>query len=279
MLPSLPRGRLGILSGAGGAGKSWWALEAIFQVAAGRFCDFSLGGGTAQGMCGPVLYLSLEDEQDIIHERLYALHELWRHDEERSAWLDDLADLVHIYPVAGRGIVLLDEDANQTAAWGDLRRLVLERGDGLRLVVVDTLRRAHDGDENSNGVMSKVLRHFEALARESGAAILILHHENKAALGDKDAGTAALRGASALVDNARWVARLQTMTAAEADARGVSGEDRRWWVRIGHEKTNYGPPRPATWLRRRESGVLIAADEPPLQSARPTLRGVAHANF
>ncbi|GFO72793.1 regulatory protein RepA [Bathymodiolus japonicus methanotrophic gill symbiont] len=261
VLPSFPVGKVGLLASAGGTGKSFYALQMLFQVSAGRCCDFSLGKTSMSNDPCQVLYVSLEDEAQDIESRLNALWQYWKSDKEKSGWLDDLADFVEIIGLAGLGSTLVDSSGENTACFN----AITEKAQSmpcLRFIVVDTLRRAHDGDENSNGFMSQVLRYFEKLAHTTGAAILLLHHENKGGMGDMDAGSSSVRGASAIVDNARYVARMQTMTPDEAKKRGMSDDDRRFFVRVTLEKTNYGPPQEGAWLRRENGGILIAKEPP-----------------
>jgi len=259
VLPSFPLGKVGILASAGGTGKSFYALQACFQVAAGRHCDFALGGVMVKNQLSKVLYISLEDEEVDVIQRLRSIWQYWKEDKEKSSWLDDIADFVDIYPLAGRGVVLIDESCKPTDTLREIYKKALEM-QGLRLIVVDTLRRAHNADENSNSHMSQILAIFEQIAKGTGASVLLLHHENKSGMRDTDAGASAVRGASALVDNCRYVMRLQTMTPDDAKKRDLDDDERRFYVRASLEKTNYGPPQAAAWLKRCEGGVLIACD-------------------
>ncbi len=256
VLPSFPLGKVGILASAGGTGKSFYALQAAFQVAAGRCCNFDLGGVKVKNEPARVLFISLEDEACDIESRLNAIWQYWKDDEERRSWLDDLSDVVEIYGLAGLGAVLIDEDCRSTSYYDAIYNKSMSMP-GLRLIIIDTLRRAHDCDENNNGSMSRVLRYFEILAKNTGAAVLLLHHENKGGFGDADAGASAVRGASAIVDNARYVMRLQTMLPKDARERDIDDDMRRFWVRASLEKSNYGPPQASAWLRRSAGGVMI----------------------
>jgi RecA-family ATPase len=119
--------------------------------------------------------------------------------------------------------------------------------------------------------MSQVLRYFEHLAKSTGAAVLLLHHESKTGAVDSEAGASAVRGASAIVDNARYVLRLQTMTHTESKKREISDDDRRFWVQVSLEKSNYGPPQNSTWLKRQEGGVLVAMNPPAIKQHLVTL--------
>lgn len=259
VLPSFPAGCVGVLSGAGGTGKSMLALQLLYMVAAGNGCDFSLQSGAWQqpeNTPSKVILLSAEDTENIVHHRMHAIHEYFNRDEIRSRWTNDLLDLIQISPLVGTGFSLMDSHGCKTSWYAR----TLEACRDSRLVIIDTMRRSHDANENDNGMMSIFLKLAESLAKETGAAIILLHHENKAGMGDENAGSGALRGASAIVDNSRWVGRVQKMTENDAKTHKITNEDRKWFMKLTLEKTNYGPPLEPVWLKRLEGGVLEAFD-------------------
>ena len=63
----------------------------------------------------------------------------------------------------------------------------------LRLIVIDTLARTFDGEENSNREMGEAIAAVDTLRKATGAAVLIVHHLNKA--GSSSRGAGALLGA------------------------------------------------------------------------------------
>ena len=79
------------------------------------------------------------------------------------------------------------------------------------LVILDTLIKCYEGyEENSNPDMAKVLSFFNELAMEHNCSILLLHHTNKAAINSENVTSQTnSRGASAIVDNSRWVISLK----------------------------------------------------------------------
>jgi len=256
VLPSFPLGKLGILASAGGTGKSIYGLQMLFQIAAGKCCDFELNKTSMTNDPSRTLYISLEDEDEDIDSRLSSLWNFWRHDAERSSWLDDLSDLVDILALAKVGETLIKANGEKTELLNLLETKI--RSENYRFIIIDTLRLTHDGDENDNGFMTQILRYFNQLARQTKSSILLLHHENKGGSGDSDAGAGSVRGASAIVDNSRYVARMQTMTPDEGKKRGYTDDERRFWVRVSLEKTNYGPPQEAVWLKRMAGGILMS---------------------
>lgn len=145
----------------------------------------------------------------------------------------------------------------------DLAQLIhdLKRAaEGRRLMVLDTLRRFHIEEENASGPMAQVIGRMEAIAADTGCSIVFLHHASKGAamMGAGDQQQAS-RGSSVLVDNIRWQSYLSSMTSAEAEEWGVDDDQRRFFVRFGVSKANYGAPFADRWFRRHDGGVLKPA--------------------
>jgi RecA-family ATPase len=262
VLPGLPRGNLGLLSATGGTGKSFWVLQAMLQVTIAGLCNFNLAGAKfkpGDNRIGSVLYVSLEDKLPQIRKRMQAVRGFWAHGKDKTSWINESlqSGLFKILPLSGKNIRLFDNPA-----YFDQILDVANSMHHCRLIVIDTLRRSHSENENDNGAMSCILMAFEKLAEDSNTAVLLLHHESKGAANDKNAGQGAMRGASALADNARWIMRMQKMTPADAEDRGIGEDERKSWVRVTCEKTSYDAEMPTAWLKRGVGGVLIA-DEPP----------------
>jgi RecA-family ATPase len=241
VLPGMIAGTVGALVAQGGAGKSWVALEIAIGVA---------GGPDLLGMQFPargrVLYLPAEDPALAISHRLYAAREVV------AGSVDHLAETLEIVPLMGRAVDLL------VPAWAD----AIERmATGMRLVVIDTLRRFHSGDENSAGEMARLLGVLEGICERTGASVLFLHHTAKgAALNGAGDAQQASRGSSVLVDNVRGGQfNLLGMTEADARVYGLDPDDRKSFVRLVQAKANFGPPMPDRWYRRMDGGLLVPA--------------------
>jgi AAA domain/Bifunctional DNA primase/polymerase, N-terminal len=163
--PYLPEGALVLLAGFMKAGKTTFAYPLIRSVAQGK--PF-LGSPTQQG---GVLVLAVEEHPRDVQRRL----------ERFGVSANDPVE-VHTGP--------LDESP---ATFTALKEYVQDRR--IRLVVLDTLP-AFWGieDENDNAKIGKAVRPWLALARETGAAVLLVHHESKAG----GEGGRGIRGASSL---------------------------------------------------------------------------------
>jgi RecA-family ATPase len=82
--------------------------------------------------------------------------------------------------------------------------------------MLDPIAELHELEENDNVQMAKLMGMMRSVARETKAAILLLHHASKASVdaGKKSAATAT-RGAGAIVNSARVSMELNEMTAKD----------------------------------------------------------------
>jgi RecA-family ATPase len=255
VLPGMLAGTVGAIVSPGGAGKSMFALQLGIFVTCGA--DLTALGGAVQP--GRVLIIAAEDPALIIAHRLHALGQ---HLSPKQR--NDVAELLEITAGLGRTIDVMDD------AWLDW---LVKHGRGKRLIVIDTLRRIHQLDENDSAQMARLLARLEFVAAATGAVIVFLHHASKAAAlnGSGDMQQAS-RGSSVLTDNIRWQSYLTTMSTDEAKRHGVELERRSAYVRWGVAKQNYGRPVAEAWLERKEGGVLLPATLPKKSSGTPRQR-------
>ena len=251
--PGFVAGTVGALVAPGATGKSFWALEAAMSVAC------SVAGGDLVGLkpkrTGRVVYLAGEDPQPALVRRVHAIGQ-HLHQAAREA----IAENLILEPIMGKRLDVMNET--------HLRRLI-DYSAGARLIVLDTLSRIHTLDENSNGDMARLVATLEHVAASTGAAVLYLHHVSKGSArdGQTDQQQAA-RGASALIDNARWCGFVARMTEDEAkrlsdcvSERQPIGNDRRgFFMRFGVSKQNYDAIPVDQWYQRREGGVLVPVE-------------------
>jgi RecA-family ATPase len=248
VLPGMLTGSVGFILSPGGVGKSMFSLEVACAVASGTTEGDLLGLEVKQGK---VLYMAAEDPEEAIHHRLFAMGKRFGAETRQR-----IANNIQVHSVVGKLPDIMDP------RWYNA---IIAGAQGYRLIILDTLTRFHKLDENSNGEMSQLISQLEYIAVQTGAALLIPHHSSKsmavAGRGDEQQSS---RGASALIDNARWAGNLIGMTKEEAlalsDAQGGSAigvDDRGFYVRFAISKQNHGKPFPETWLVRSEGGVLV----------------------
>ena len=248
--PGFLAGSVGALVAPGATGKSFWALEAAMAVACG------VPGGDVLGLApaasGRVLYLAAEDPEPALICRVHALGAHFG-----QAAREAIAERLSLVPIMGNRLNIMDEK--------HLARVVDDCA-GARLLVLDTLSRVHSLDENDNGQMSQLLAQLEYIAAQTGAAVLFLHHVSKASARERGDEQQAARGASALVDNARWAGYLTQMSESEGKFwsdridRAPIGVRRGLFVKWGVSKQNYGSSMLPQWFRRDTGGILVPVD-------------------
>ena len=209
--------------------------------------------GLAPAASGRVVYLAAEDPESALVCRL---HTLGAHLGQAAR--EAIAERLLLEPILGKRLNIMDES--------HLARVVEDCSDA-RLLVLDTLSRIHTLDENDNGQMAHLVAQMEYIAAQTGSAVLFLHHVSKASAHDKGDAQQAARGASALIDNARWAGFLTQMSESDGKYwsdrpydRAPIGTRRGLFVRWGVSKQNYGSGLVPQWLRRDTGGVLVPVD-------------------
>ncbi|WP_031323436.1 helicase RepA family protein [Stutzerimonas stutzeri] len=249
--PGFLAGTVGALVSPGGVGKSFWALEAAMAISCGV-----AGGDLVQlepHRNGPVLYLAGEDPASALVQRVHAIGKHLCNQSRES-----IAANLRLEAIMGQRLDVMSKEG--------LDRVVALSA-GARLIVLDTLSRIHQLDENSNSDMSRLISRLEQLAVATGSSVLFLHHVSKASARDGQLDQQqASRGASAIIDNARWCGYVSRMSEAEAARlsdrldRGPICDRRGMFLRFGVSKNNYGSTPHDRWYERREGGVLMPVE-------------------
>lgn len=250
VLPGFLKGHVGAFVAPGGTGKSFLALEMALAVASPEADLLGFGSLTP----GRVLYVNLEDDEAQIGRRL--------------SWIARrLSPSAREMAIRNLSVYSITGDDNTLDAWDMgvafspiIDGIGLELGE-FRLIILDTLSRLHQLDENSNHQMTRLTMRLISLAHVTKASILFVHHVNKFSIRENGGESqAASRGASALVDNVRYCSYMVKMTPEEAKAFDIAEERRGLYRRFGVSKQNYGEPRPDIWLERHEGGVLLPVE-------------------
>jgi AAA domain len=118
------------------------------------------------------------------------------------------------------------------------------------VLIIDPLIKFHAVAEADPSAMEAVMRALSNLANRTAAAVEVLHHTRKQALGT--AGPATVddgRGASSIIGAVRSARVLNAMTQAEAERAGIAEGDRWRYARVDPGKSNMAPPEAARWLQ------------------------------
>jgi len=210
----------------GGTGKSFFLMQLALSVATG----YELITGIAPKYAGPVRLLNFEDDDiDTSNRGIDILNEFGID--------DDLTERLYLHPLAGYRLDLVTREGSvdqEAVKW------LLAQADGMRLLIIDPLSHITSSDENDNALRTLLVQTLKHIAREKECAILIAHHTNK---GDADSAQGWLRGASALVDAARYVLTMQKWQDS-------------WRLRLQWVKLNGVAPIADICLKREPNGVL-----------------------
>lgn len=258
VLPGLLRKSVGVLVAAGSTGKSFYAIQTCMSIAAGRDL-FGLFDG-AEITAGPVAYVALEDPLDVFWSRIHGIGNYLRgeHTEDEFKAISRSMENVKLHSLYGRGYRPMDAD--DLTASAHFRQTIAEvKEQGARLVVIDTYSRFLAGhSEQDNAVASTIVAILEQLCQEVNAAVLVIHHTNKASqFGGAQGEQGAARGASALTDNARYQMNMWTMPQDDAERYGVPDDERKRYVFAEATKANHMAPEGKKWLCRGRGGVLL----------------------
>lgn len=262
----LPLGRVGQVIAEGGAGKT---MAAAFQLAVAVATGTPWLGTFNVATAARALILAGEEDNDESQRRLY------RTRRAAGAPIPPDGSIV-VHALTGMTCGMVDRDA--AGNWVDspyltqLRTWIAEHGPW-GLVVVDPLSRFAGPDaETDNAAATRFTVALESLA--PGATTLSLHHTNKLSRNVNGEITASAgRGASGLVDGARWQAAMgvERLNFEDRDVRERLGEI----VVLAHTKSNYSRKAAPLLLRRDNDngGALLPLDADDLEMVAASRAG------
>jgi len=211
-----------------GSGKSLLTLQMGLMVSTAMHW----GGWKPRNKC-KVLIINAEDDTDEMRRRLYAAY-----GEMDIKTLDELRENLAIAETPS-DIIIAKADARTKTVVAQpmhkrLIKTVLEYG--FDVLVVDPFAETFEGDENSNSELKWAAVLWRQIARETNAAVMLVHHTKKfgAEAGNMDSA----RGGGALVGVARIVSTLFAMTKEEATVYEVEEEQRHKFLRFDDAKAN-----------------------------------------
>ena len=229
----LPAGRVALLSGQGGAGKSRLALQLALALVEGRN-DWLPGGPDLVGN-GPAVVATWEDEPDEVARRVRGM----TGSPDRLAALQDK---LRVLDFAGKGAFWQPpaDGSRHTSTLGELTpagewtRTYCETHKA-RLLVLDPLAAAYACNENDRGLVRAFMASWDGWSRASGCAVLIVSHPPKS--------EADYSGSTDWHAAARAVWKL-----GAADTGLGKGNEQAPAPRLECLKTSYGTPNRPCWL-------------------------------
>ncbi len=239
------RGKISVVIGAPGVGKSLYVLQALIAMATGvKFC-----GRGASGVYRVVL-LSPEDDAGDIGQRMAAIAQKMGVDAELLQENFRVVNCENPFVLFAKQ----NDDLVQTAEGRELFEKI--KAFGADVVCLDPMAELHHLQESDNGHMHFMMAGLREIARQSNCAMIVLHHLAKAS-GDHEPTLNSIRGAGSIGAALRYTEALGELTDKEASEFGLSEDDRIDYVRLTIPKwTGSRRPRRPIYLRR----VTISVD-------------------
>jgi hypothetical protein len=222
------RGFLSLTVAAGGTGKTALTLAEAVAFATGR--DL-LNDRLKHN--GNVWYLGLEDPIEEYERRLAAVvlhHRIDPAELNGRFFLD-----------SGRGGRFVMAGAEKGGLV--IRRPVMDAikeqvaRNEIDLVIVDPFVACHTVTEGDNSMIASVAQEWALVADEANCGVELVHHVRKTQAGQELTADDA-RGASALVNAARSVRMLSSMSQEQAEKAGVAVTERRRFFQLTMGKAN-----------------------------------------
>jgi RecA-family ATPase len=274
----LPQGVVGLLVAPGGTGKT----AVLAQMAACVATGVPWLGCFEVHKTGPVLLVMGEEGPPEMDRRLSNIAKSFgiaygsngcralTQDNKRTTEgvpkpndvRERFAKNIHALPLMGHRCPLIEPAPGGSYTTTGYLKAICEMvnrqakdGEPYRAVIMDPAARFMGlEDENDNMGATHFIQALEDITKCAGnPTVLVAHHANKSAATGK-ANQAAARGASALVDNARWMAQMQAVDVP-------AGEDYRTAAELSLQKSNYGAKPPAMLVVRDGMGWFAPTPE------------------
>lgn len=243
------RNYVSVVASAGGIGKTSLAIVEALAICTGK----PLLGEAVKEMCNAWV-INLEDPREEMEMRTLAamkFHGIKPEDVRGKLFMDGEDDISITLAAESRDGLILND-----ALLAHIRDKIIENEIGV--VIIDPFVSTHLVNENSNASVQAVVAMFRSLARQTGAAICLVHHVRKG--NGEDASVDSVRGAGSLIGAARSARVINRVSQDEAERLGVHPKDAKGIFRVDDGKANLAPPAEEAVYRKME-GVQLANEE------------------
>ena len=188
------------------------------------------------------MLLCAEDPAAIISQRVHILSQHMSAEQKNEFIQNTL-----VAPCLGEAGNFLDDGASAS-------KIINSGLKEFRIVIIDTLSRWHNGEENDRKDAAAVMRQMERIAK-TGPAIIFIHHVGKTAVASQQQAS---RGSSVWVDESRWIGYLEAVPIDEAKKMGGNNTKTPKLIRFGVSKSNYATCPEPILLERGAHGELLS---------------------
>lgn len=261
--PYIRKGIVGMLVGAGGAGKTHALAQLAISIATGT----NWLGKFPIEQPGFVFMGLGENAEEDIHRLLRKIVKgLSKQDHghtffEKDPFLEASKRLAAM-SVTGSDATFIHQGSPTAFFETLLSQLKAKQPDeGWSCIILDPISRFLGADaETDNASATRFISLLERITMElkGNPTVLFGHHMNKSGIGSKNTDQAAARGSSALTDGVRWQANLERVKKEE-DVDSPSDLNQ---VVLRTVKSNFTVILPEQRLQKDETGCLRAIEEP-----------------
>lgn len=237
MHPYMPRRQVTLFGGHGGTGKTYLGLVFAAHIATGE----AWAGHECQQ--GRVLFVSLEDEPELIRWRLAMLCEVYGLDAAAVSAgvtiLDGTATAATLAIETGNG-----KQLQHTQAWQDLAS-----AKGFDCLMVDNASDAFQANSNDAALVRSFMRGLQTLARQLNAACVLLAHIDKQGAKHGAAG-------NSYIGSTSWHNSARSRIALVEDTGTLQ---------LLHEKHNLTTGAEPVFMSKGEHGVPVPMSQAGMQ--------------
>lgn len=246
-------GTSSVVGGFGGVSKTQLLIHASIALAI---------GSTFAGMSvrqGRVLFISGEEPQVEMERRINAVV---RRENLSQSVIQQINDNIRMYSLVAEDIRFTAMSKDRVFQPTDFPHQIIQRAreEEFRLIVLDHIGLFHGGtDFSSKGEVTVTMNQINAIAAQTGAAVVFLAHSPKSAISKDEPDITDITGSSAFIDLSRAGFIMVAMPKKIATDLGISEAEREHHVGLTGIKANYAPKNPFIWFRRHsfdEVGVL-----------------------
>lgn len=249
-----------VLTAPPGAGKTTLSIQIGVAATTG---DGRIINKEIVRPCRTWLY-NAEDPRDELYLRLRAVMQHFKVADDRLLAGDGTPLLAINSGLTGDAFNLMRRAEDGTLTRGDANKIIKSlKRHRIGLIILDPMVDMHDGQENDNVEMSRVMTEIQRIAVEADCAVILIHHSRKVIDRESASGNMEVtRGAQAIVGKARAVTTLfqmgerQTRDFRDGNKVLEPGDETRY-VAWTDAKGNMSLAGSTNWFRRTSVDVAV----------------------